>query len=101
MWPISTRVNRPENDDPSILDVIELGTEAAYGRGRQELNLLRRAFGDPRFSDELHPRIGSDAPEWNLNRPASQPNTLPLSQSAFAAVTGRVRSLIFKAVLRK
>jgi len=27
MWPISTRVNKPENDDPSIL--IELGTEAA------------------------------------------------------------------------
>ena len=30
MWPISTRVNKPENDDPSILDEIELGTEAAY-----------------------------------------------------------------------
>ena len=29
MWPISTRVNKPENDDPSILDEIELGTEAA------------------------------------------------------------------------
>ena len=24
MWPISTRVNKPENDDPSILDPIEL-----------------------------------------------------------------------------
>jgi len=24
MWPISTRVNKPENDDPSILDSIEL-----------------------------------------------------------------------------
>jgi putative SOS response-associated peptidase YedK len=23
MWPISTRVNKPENDDPSILDPIE------------------------------------------------------------------------------
>jgi hypothetical protein len=22
MWPISTRVNKPENDDPSILDVL-------------------------------------------------------------------------------
>jgi hypothetical protein len=29
MWPISTRVNKPENDDPSILDVIVLGAEAA------------------------------------------------------------------------
>jgi putative SOS response-associated peptidase YedK len=24
MWPISTRVNKPENDDPSIIEPIEL-----------------------------------------------------------------------------
>ena len=24
MWPISTRVNKPENDDPSIIDPVEL-----------------------------------------------------------------------------
>jgi putative SOS response-associated peptidase YedK len=29
MWPISTRVNKPANDDPSILDEIVLGAEAA------------------------------------------------------------------------
>jgi len=29
MWPISTRVNKPENDDPSILDEIKLGVDAA------------------------------------------------------------------------
>ena len=29
MWPISTRVNKPENDDPSIIDPIELATDAA------------------------------------------------------------------------
>jgi putative SOS response-associated peptidase YedK len=29
MWPISTRVNEPENYDPSILDEIVLATEAA------------------------------------------------------------------------
>ena len=29
IWPISTRVNKPENDDPSILDPIELATDAA------------------------------------------------------------------------
>jgi putative SOS response-associated peptidase YedK len=29
MWPISTRVNKPENDDPSILEPIELATDAA------------------------------------------------------------------------
>ena len=29
MWPISTRVNKPENDDASILDSIQLTTDAA------------------------------------------------------------------------
>jgi putative SOS response-associated peptidase YedK len=29
MWPISTRVNKPENDDPSIVESIELTTSAA------------------------------------------------------------------------
>jgi putative SOS response-associated peptidase YedK len=29
MWPISTRVNKPENDDPSIMEPIELTTDAA------------------------------------------------------------------------
>jgi putative SOS response-associated peptidase YedK len=29
VWPISTRVNKPENDDPSILDPIGLATDAA------------------------------------------------------------------------
>jgi putative SOS response-associated peptidase YedK len=29
MWPISTRVNKPENDDPSIVEPIELTTDAA------------------------------------------------------------------------
>jgi hypothetical protein len=24
MWPISTRVNKPENDDPSIVEPVEL-----------------------------------------------------------------------------
>jgi hypothetical protein len=28
-WPVSTRVNRPENDDPSILKPIEQATDAA------------------------------------------------------------------------
>jgi putative SOS response-associated peptidase YedK len=28
-WPISTRVNKPENDDPSIVESIELTTSAA------------------------------------------------------------------------
>ena len=29
MWPISTRVNKPENDDPSIVEPIELAPAAA------------------------------------------------------------------------
>jgi putative SOS response-associated peptidase YedK len=29
MWPISTRVNKPENDDASILDPVEPGADAA------------------------------------------------------------------------
>ena len=28
MWPISTRVNKPDNDDPSIVEEIETGTAA-------------------------------------------------------------------------
>jgi hypothetical protein len=28
MWAISTRVNKPENDDPSILDPIQVTTDA-------------------------------------------------------------------------
>jgi SOS response associated peptidase (SRAP) len=31
MWPISTRVNKPENDDPSILDPIEALAEHYVG----------------------------------------------------------------------
>lgn len=29
MWPISTRVNKPENDDPSIVEPVELASDAA------------------------------------------------------------------------
>jgi hypothetical protein len=29
MWPISTRVNKPENDDASIVEPIKLTTSAA------------------------------------------------------------------------
>jgi hypothetical protein len=29
MWPISTRVNKPKNDDPSIVELVELATSAA------------------------------------------------------------------------
>jgi hypothetical protein len=28
-WPISTRVNKPENDDPSIVEPVEPATDAA------------------------------------------------------------------------
>jgi putative SOS response-associated peptidase YedK len=29
MWPISTRVNKPENDDPSMVEPIQVSTNAA------------------------------------------------------------------------
>jgi putative SOS response-associated peptidase YedK len=29
MWPISTRVNKPDNDDPSIVEPITLSSTAA------------------------------------------------------------------------
>jgi hypothetical protein len=29
MWPISTRVNKPENDDASIVEPVEPATDAA------------------------------------------------------------------------
>jgi putative SOS response-associated peptidase YedK len=29
MWPISTRVNKPENDDPWIIEPVELAIDAA------------------------------------------------------------------------
>jgi putative SOS response-associated peptidase YedK len=29
MWPISTRVNKPENDDPSLLEPIAFSSSAA------------------------------------------------------------------------
>ena len=29
IWPISTRVNKPENDDPSIIEPIDLACDAA------------------------------------------------------------------------
>ena len=29
IWPISTRVNKPDNDDPSIIEPVELTSDAA------------------------------------------------------------------------
>jgi putative SOS response-associated peptidase YedK len=29
MWSISTRVNKPENDDPSIIEPVKLASDAA------------------------------------------------------------------------
>jgi putative SOS response-associated peptidase YedK len=30
MWPISTRVNNPDNDDRSIVEPIQISTDAAH-----------------------------------------------------------------------
>ena len=37
MWPFSTQVNTPENDDPSIIEPIELATDAASKKNRRVL----------------------------------------------------------------
>ena len=44
MWPISTRVNKPENDDPTILDEIALGPhrDTFCARGWSTSIFLRR-----------------------------------------------------------
>jgi putative SOS response-associated peptidase YedK len=38
MWPISTRVNKPENDDPSIIEPIELASDAGTALRRLRNN---------------------------------------------------------------
>jgi putative SOS response-associated peptidase YedK len=35
MWPISTRMNKPDNDDPSILDPVEAANPHSYRRSRE------------------------------------------------------------------
>jgi hypothetical protein len=44
MWPISTRVNKPENDDPSIIEPIELATDAACRAGARFPSPRRNGF---------------------------------------------------------
>ena len=41
MWPISTRVDEPENDDPSIVEPIELPTDA---RLEEKRKIARRSL---------------------------------------------------------
>jgi hypothetical protein len=33
MWPVSTRVNKPENDDPDIVEPLELEGSVAQAHG--------------------------------------------------------------------
>jgi putative SOS response-associated peptidase YedK len=40
MWPISTRVNTPEIDDPSILGQVEHATPVAYAKGSYSLTAI-------------------------------------------------------------
>ena len=56
MWPISTRVNKPENDDPSIIEPIEPATDAAWAvatsllRASTTLIHERHRFGSSHIS---------------------------------------------------
>ena len=56
MWPISTRVNKPENDDPSILEPIELSVR------RKAPVLLRFAQCSLLI---IHPAAEGKTPEWH------------------------------------
>jgi hypothetical protein len=40
MWPISARVNKPENDDPSIVESVELATDAHPSNDRTKLKVI-------------------------------------------------------------
>ena len=56
IWPISTRVNKPENDEPSILEPIKVESDAALARGAcapsgsvSEVGLLPKRARTPRL----------------------------------------------------
>ena len=52
MWPISTRVNKPENDDPSILELILAATSEAPPKADVRRMLSWRSDGPIREIDE-------------------------------------------------
>ena len=45
MWPISTRVNKPENDDASILDAIELSAVHARAKCFRDSGEVEKSSG--------------------------------------------------------
>jgi hypothetical protein len=50
MWPISTRIDKPENDAPSILDPIELVMDAASVAARRHPQVPHPAAAVGRLS---------------------------------------------------
>src|SRR5262249_7799714 len=64
MWPISTRVNKPENDDASIPDQIELKMDAT--RSRSTLGdskwPLAASIQQPAFHQSTTPSLPRDRP---------------------------------------
>ena len=59
MWPISTQVNKPENDDPSIVEPIELATGPRRAGDRasilQTRGLSEHVEREPWFRHEHRP----------------------------------------------
>ena len=46
MWPISTRVNKPENDDASIIEPIQLAQRADIGHDSGTISSLSEQAAD-------------------------------------------------------
>jgi putative SOS response-associated peptidase YedK len=53
MWPISTRVNKPENDDPTIVGPHRLGRTGQIARGRNPRAASRRRPEETRKVGDL------------------------------------------------
>jgi hypothetical protein len=79
MWPISTRVNKPENDDASIVEPIELAPDAAYRWRLRSRRASASNFSLPAIEDSL-PRtlLAMRRGERGASQQRPQPSIFPL-----------------------
>jgi hypothetical protein len=81
MWPISTRVNKPENDDPPIVEPIELTTDAAQ---------LRPVYGEPNRRKGSQDQKGDHCSSSRADESCALPGYLEQSQ----VVLGAIKALV-------